>query len=79
MKIINDSSILDVKPLQVITGCYPHRKVLRHIPEDKITPYVIHMENLEFDGDSFVHLDFHAGHYFRDLESAKLAFSESSR
>ena len=79
MKIINDSSILDVKPLQVIPGCYPHRKVLRHIPEDKITPYVIHMENLEVEGNSFVHLDFHAGHYFRDLESARLAFSESSR
>lgn len=76
MKIINDSSILDVKPLQVIPGCYPHRKVLRHIPEDKITPYVIHTENLEMAGDSFVHLAFYHGRYFRDLESAVVEFKK---
>jgi hypothetical protein len=77
MKIINDSSILDVKPLQVIPGCYPHRKVLRHIPEDKITPYVIHTENLQIAGDAFVHMEFYRGRYFRDLESAKQEFSQS--
>lgn len=77
MKIINDSSILDAKSVQVIEGCYPHRKVLRHIPENKITPYVIHMENLQVSGDAFVHMDFYSGRYFRDLESAKQEFSAS--
>ena len=77
MKIINDSSILEAKSIQMIEGCYPHRKVLRHIPEDRFTPYVIHTENLQVSGDAFVHVDFHRGRYFRDLESAKQEFSAS--
>lgn len=74
MKIINDPSIIDSKSLQIVTGCHPHRKVLRHIPDNKVTPYVIHIENMKVEGDCFVHMDFHAGHYFQDLESAKSAF-----
>lgn len=74
MNIINDFSIIESKPIQIIDGCNPYRKVLRHIPENQITPYVIHMENLEIAGNAFVHKDFYRGRYFPDLESAKQEF-----
>jgi len=76
MKIVNDSSILDVKPIQIVAGCHPHRKVLRHLSNDKITPYVIHIENMKVEGDSFVHMDFHSGHYFANLEDARFTFDK---
>ena len=75
MKIINDPSIIEAKPIQIVAGCHPHRKVLRHIPSDKITPYVIHIENMKVEGDCFVHMDFHAGHYFKTLDSARITFN----
>jgi hypothetical protein len=74
MKIVNDPSIIDAKPIQIVTGCHPHRKVLRHLPSDSITPYVIHIENMKVEGDCFVHMDFHSGHYFQTLENAKYTF-----
>ena len=68
MNIVNEPSIIDAKMVQIVSGCFPHRKVLRHIPENKYTPYVIHMENLQIDGDSMVHMDF-----YRDPRAAGLA------
>lgn len=74
MKIINHPSIINAKTVQVISGCFPHRRVLRHIPENKITPYVIHTENLQIEGDAMVHMDFYQGQYFKDLGSASRIF-----
>lgn len=76
MKIINDPSILDVKPIQIVAGCHPYRKVLRHLSDNKVTPYVIHIENMRLEDNSFVHMDFHSGHYFQNLEDAKFTFSK---
>ena len=74
MKIINHSSILDSTPVQISNGCYPSRVVLRHLQDNEDTPYVIHHENLEIQGNQLIHRNFYRGSYFFTLAEAKTEF-----
>ncbi len=77
MVIINHPSIIDAKPVQIQKGCHPNRIVLRHLIEESDTPYVVHRENLEIDGNFAIHRNFYHGEYFDNILEAKEYFKKA--
>ena len=73
MKIIDHPSILDSRKFRMRSGEFPHRIVLRHIPDSKL-PYGSFYENLSLVNDELHHYSFYLGRCFNSLEEARHDF-----
>jgi len=73
VKIVNEASILEARELRMRSGEFPHRIVLRYIP-DSDTPYSTNYENLKVENGELHHYSFYLGRCFSSLEEAKHDF-----
>ncbi len=73
MKIVDESSIIDSKSFRMRPGEFPHRIVLRYLPDSK-APYSTHYENLKVENNELHHYSFYLGRYFSSLEEARHDF-----